>query len=134
MAVKGHTMDASSSHQDFTALGHWLSPAGILAAIAGIAGLVPTLIAVFAGLAAGVFYTVQVLETKTVSTWLATRRDRRKLSRIAYLQYRHGLITAQMRKLGVLTDAELHITEGVQTTRTAISLPTAMVPPDGKDL
>jgi hypothetical protein len=108
--------DTPLPHVDPTAVGHWFSLGGLLAALLGVFGLIPIVIAAFAGLAAGTYYTVLTLQTPPINQWLMSRRERVRAKQIAKLQYKQSLLVSEMKKLGLSTHAEVSITDNKQTT------------------
>lgn len=98
-------------------LGFWLSPTGVVASIFGIFGYLPTIVAVFAGLTAGLYYVVQTLQSELVREWMKKRGERRMLRRVARLQYRQSKIIGELKQLGVLTSAETKIEDGKHVER-----------------
>ena len=112
--------DTPLSHVDPSATGHWLSLGGLIAALLGVFGIIPTLVAIFAGTSAGIYYTVLTIQTPPVKEWLMSRRERVRAKKIAKLQYRQSLLVGEMKKLGLLTHAEVSITDSKQTQTTTI--------------
>ncbi len=97
-------------------LGHYLSPAGLLAALLSFLGMLPVIIGAFAAMAAACFYTVQFIETKTISQWIKSRQQARYHRKVARLQYRQSLIVGELKTLGVLAHAETRVELDHQTT------------------
>ena len=112
--------DTPLSHVDPMGGTHWFSLGGLLAALLGVFGIIPVLVAVFAGISAGMYYTVLTLQTPPVKEWFMSRRERVRAKQIAKLQYKQSLLVGEMKKLGLLTHAEVSITDSKQTQTTTI--------------
>lgn len=98
-------------------VGQWLSPAGILAAFASVAGLLPVIVGTLAGIAATCYYVAQTAESPRVRKWLDRRAEAKRNRKAAKLQYRQSLIVGELKALGMLTHAETHVTADHQTTQ-----------------
>jgi hypothetical protein len=112
--------DTPLSHIDPMGATHWFSLGGFLAALLGVFGIIPVLVAVFAGTSAGIYYTVLTIQTPPVKEWFMQRRERVRAKKIAKLQYKQTLLVGEMKKLGLLTHAEVSITDNKQTQTTTI--------------
>ena len=112
--------DTPLSHIDPMGTTHWFSLSGLVAALLGVFGIIPVLVAVFAGLAAGIYYTVLTIQTPPVKEWFMSRRERIRDKKIASLQYKQTLLVAEMKKLGLLTHAEVSIVDHKQVSTTTI--------------
>lgn len=98
--------------------GHWLSPGGIFAAFLAVLGFLPAIVGTLAGIAACVFYVMQSLDNRVFREWRTERKERRRLIRIAKLQYRQNVLMNELASLGALSKSEQKVEAGPLTTTT----------------
>lgn len=94
---------------DVHVVGHVLSPGGLFAAFLAALGLLPVVIGTFGAAAALTFYCFQIYDYPRVQKWLAQRHDRRRLKQVARLQYKQAVLIGELKRLGVLTHAEVTV-------------------------
>lgn len=80
-------------------VGHWLSPAGILAAFLAILGALPTIVGVIAALAAATFYVIETLERPLVKNFILRRRERKKAKIVAQLRYKQAILDSKIKSI-----------------------------------
>lgn len=94
---------------DTVVVGHILSPGGLFAAFLAALGILPIIIGTLGGLAAMIFYCFQIYDYPRVQKWMGQRHDRRRQRKVAMLQYKQAVLIGELKRLGVLTHAEVTV-------------------------
>lgn len=125
----GRAMSNSFDHVTTSQVAHAIAPAGIISPFVGyflsFLGAMPVIIGSGAGLAAMFYYIIMSLQSPDVRAWLNRRREAKRLRKVARLQYRQSILVGELKQLGMLTHAEVNITEGHSTTNIEVTQPPA---------
>ena len=94
-----------------------LGLAGFGASLAGLFGWVPVAVAIFAGLAGGVSYSLTIIRDPAIQTWLAKRKQKRQATQIKKLRARQLIVNARIDALERLSQVKAETAEKVQVAK-----------------
>lgn len=91
--------------------------AGFGVAMAGVIGYLPIAVAVFAGLAGGISYTLTIIRDPIVQMWVAKRRFRRQTRQLKRLKLKQVLVVAQIEALERVSQVKAETGEQVDVLK-----------------
>lgn len=96
---------------------HAIGFTGFGTVVIGIFGYIPIAIAVFAGLAGGVSYTLTIMRDPAIQTWFAKRKQRRQSNKILKLRAKQLIVNARIDALERMNAARAEAAEQVQVAK-----------------
>lgn len=94
-----------------------LGLAGFVTSLVGVLGYIPIAVAVFAGLAGGVSYTLTIIRDPTIQMWVARHRQKRQAAKIKRLKAKQLIVNARIEALERMNQVKAEITSQVEEAK-----------------